>query len=86
MQERRKHIRTTFRAHVKLMHPVVGECEVEMRDMSDGGVFVLTPNRDDFPVGEVVQIQSLDIDDAPVLSARVMRHEAEGIGLKFIED
>jgi hypothetical protein len=86
MRERRKHIRTAFRAHVKLMHPVAGDCDVEMRDMSDGGVFVFTANRDDYPVGEVVRIQSLDIEDAPVLSARVMRHEADGIGLMFIED
>jgi hypothetical protein len=68
------------------MHPVAGDCDVEMRDMSDGGVFVFTANRDDYPVGEVVRIQSLDIEDAPVLSARVMRHEADGIGLMFIED
>lgn len=86
MRERRQHIRTAFRAHVKLMHPVAGNCEVEMRDMSDGGVFLFTANRDDYPVGEVVRIQSLDIEDAPVLSARVMRHEAEGIGLMFIEE
>lgn len=86
MRERRNHIRTAFRAHVKLMHPVAGDCEVEMRDLSDGGVFLFTANRDDYPVGEVVKIQSLDIEDAPVLSARVMRHEADGIGLMFIED
>ncbi len=86
MRERRQHIRTAFRAHVKLMHPVVGEHDVEMRDMSDGGVFLLTTNRDDFPIGEVVQIQALDIEEAPVLSARVVRHEPTGIGLMFIEE
>jgi hypothetical protein len=86
MGERRKHIRTAFRACVKLMHPVAGEQDVEMRDMSDGGVFVLTTNRDAFPIGEVVQIQALDIEDAPVLSARVVRHEPGGIGLMFIEE
>jgi hypothetical protein len=68
------------------MHPVVGEYDVEMRDMSDGGVFLLTTNRDDFPIGEVVQIQALDIEDAPVLSARVVRHEPTGIGLMFTEE
>jgi len=68
------------------MHPAVGEFDVEMRDMSDGGLFLLTTRHDDFPIGEVVQIQALDIEDAPVLTARVMRHEATGIGLMFTED
>jgi hypothetical protein len=86
MRERRQHIRTAFRAHVKLMHPGVGEFDVEMRDMSDGGLFLLTTRHDDFPIGEVVRIQALDIEDAPVLTARVMRHEATGIGLMFTED
>jgi hypothetical protein len=86
MGERRKHIRIAFRAHVKLVHPVVGEHDVEMRDMSDGGVFLLTTNHDDFPIGEVVRIQALDIEDAPILTARVVRHESTGIGLMFIEE
>jgi PilZ domain len=86
MNEKRKHIRTAFRAHIRLMHPVVGEQDVEMRDMSDGGVFLLTENRADFPVGEVLQIQARDIEDAPVLTARVVRHESAGIGLMFIEE
>ena len=86
MRERRQHIRTAFRAHVKLMHPGVGEFDVEMRDMSDGGLFLLTTRHDDFPIGELVRIQALDLEDAPVLTARVMRHEATGIGLMFTED
>jgi c-di-GMP-binding flagellar brake protein YcgR len=86
MHERRRHVRIAFGAHIKLMHPVVGELDVEMRDMSDGGVFLLTANRDDFPIGELVQIQALDIEDAPILSARVVRHEPTGIGLMFIEE
>jgi hypothetical protein len=86
MNEKRRHIRTAFRAHVKLMHPGIGEYDVEMRDMSDGGVFLLTENRDRFPIGELLQIQALDIEDAPVLTARVVRHEPTGIGLMFVEE
>ena len=86
MQERRQYVRTAFRAHVKLMHPDGGEYEVEMRDMSDGGVFLKIDNLDDFPIGQTVRIQSLDIEDAPVLSARVVRHESEGIGLMFNDE
>jgi hypothetical protein len=68
------------------MLPSVGEYDVELRDLSDGGLFLFTANHDRFPIGEVVQIQSLDIEDAPVLAARVMRHEPDGIGLMFLEE
>ena len=85
-QEKRKHVRTAFSARVKLMHPAVGELEVTMRDMSDGGVFLLTGDRSDLPMGERVQIQALDIAEAPVLDAEIVRCEPTGIGLKFSED
>lgn len=68
------------------MLPSVGEYDVELRDLSDGGLFLFTTNHGRFPIGEIVQIQSLDIEDAPVLSARVMRHEPDGIGLMFLEE
>lgn len=82
-QEKRQHIRTAFPARVRLIHPAAGELEVTMRDMSDGGVFLLTGDRDDLQVGERVQIQALDIEDAPLLDAQIVRCEATGIGLMF---
>jgi len=83
--ERRKYIRTAFDARVRLIHASVGELEVHMRDMSDGGVFLFTADRVALAVGERVNVQALDIDDAPLLEAEVVRCEAEGIGLMFVE-
>lgn len=85
MNEKRKHIRTAFRAEVKLIHPSVGELQVCIRDLSDGGLFLLTGERVELDVGDTVQVQAVDIDDAPVLSARVVRREASGVGLMFID-
>lgn len=85
MQEKRKHVRTAFTANVRLMHASVGTLEVEMRDLSDGGVFLFTGDRVDLPVGEKVEIQALDVEDAPVLSAQIVRKEMAGIGLMFIQ-
>jgi len=84
MQEKRKHVRTAFSANVRLMHASVGTLDVEMRDLSDGGVFLFTGDRVDLPVGEKVEIQALDVEDAPVLSAQIVRKELAGIGLMFI--
>ena len=86
MQEKRKHLRTAFSANVRLMHANIGTLDVEMRDMSDGGVFLSTGDRVDLPVGERVEIQALDIEDAPLLSAQIVRSDSEGIALIFIED
>jgi hypothetical protein len=67
------------------MHPAVGELQVGMRDMSDGGVFLFTGDRNDLAIGDTVEIQALDIEDAPVLKARIVRREPDGIGLMFLD-
>jgi len=85
MQEKRQHIRTAFSANIRLMHPAVGELQVGMRDMSDGGVFLFTGDRNDLAIGDTVEIQALDIEDAPVLKARIVRREPDGIGLMFLD-
>lgn len=86
MNEKRKHIRTAFSANVKFMHASVGELDLKMRDMSDGGVFLFSTGLADLPLGEVVQIQALDIEEAPLLNAIIVRRETNGIGLQFVEE
>ena len=83
MNEKRQHVRTEFSGNIKLMHPKFGELLVEMRDLSDGGVFVFVSQDLGLAVGDRVQLQSVDIDDAPVLSADLVRVEPRGVALKF---
>ena len=64
MSEKRQHIRTAFSANVKLIHASVGELDLKMRDMSDGGVFLFSADLADLPLGEIVQIQAQGIEDA----------------------
>jgi hypothetical protein len=40
----------------------------------------------DLAEGDEVQIQAEDIEDAPVLRGRVVRLEADGVGLMFCDD
>ena len=86
MVEKRKHVRTEFSGRVKVMHPQLGAVEVELRDISNGGVFLFTGGQFDLPVGEVVRVQAQDLEDAPVLSAQIVRVEEKGIALMFEED
>jgi hypothetical protein len=85
MSEKRQHIRTAFSAQVKIIHPQVGELIVEMRDISNGGVYLLTGELANLEVGQELQLQAQDIEDAPVLTARVVRVEPKGIALMFCE-
>ena len=85
MSEKRKHIRTEFSGNVKLIHDSFGELTVEMRDLSDGGIFLYVQEDVTLPVGATVQVQSLDIDEAPILSAEIVRREARGIALMFLD-
>lgn len=82
MQEKRRHTRTAFSSHVRFIHASTGELDLEMRDMSDGGVFLFSTDID-LPVGETVQIQALDIDDAPLLNAVIVRCDTVGIALQL---
>ena len=84
MHEKRQFIRTEFNGNVKLMHERFGELEVEMRDLSDGGIFLFVAQDLGVAIGENVMLQSLDIEEAPVLTAEVVRIEANGIALKFV--
>ena len=68
------------------MHASTGELTLTMRDMSDGGVFLFSGDSIDLQPGETVQIQALDIEDAPLLKAVIVRRESAGIGLQFVEE
>ena len=86
MAEKRKHVRTEFSGRVKVMHPQLGSVDVELRDISNGGVFLFTQGQLGLSVGEVVRVQAQDLEDAPVLSAQIVRVEEKGIALMFEED
>ena len=86
MKEEREHPRIPLSVPVKVQHPEFGEKVFKMRDLSDGGVFLLTGN--DLPLDKgarvKIQVQGM-LEDAPVLDAEVVRKEAEGTALKFVE-
>ena len=85
MVEKRQHLRTAFNGRVMVTHPEFGSLEACMRDISNGGVFLFTGDQVDLPLGSELTIQALDIEDAPVLTAEIVRKEAAGIALMFKE-
>lgn len=86
MKEDREHPRIPLSVPVKVIHSEFGERVFKMRDMSEGGVFLLTGNDLPLPIGAIVKIQVQGmIEDAPVLEAEIIRIEQEGTALKFCE-
>ena len=77
--------RTPIKVQVKVYHPSIGNIVVQTRDISDGGIFLLTENIEVPAIGTIVegQVQGMDIE-GPILKLEIVRMEPAGIGLKFI--
>ncbi len=87
MSDQRKYLRTNMSARILVRHEEIGEKVFNMRDLSDGGIYVVVDN-DPFPeVGSCVevQVQGLPIP-APVRVMRVVREGEDGYGLEFVEE
>ncbi len=86
MPEQRRYSRTNMSVRIMVRHSEIGEHVFTMRDLSDGGIFVLVDN-EPFPgVGSEVevQVQGLPVP-APVRRMRVVRSASDGYGLAFID-
>lgn len=86
MTEHRQSVRTKLRSRIRIIHDSIGEIETVTRDISDTGVFLLMDTIPLPNIGTVVkgQVMGLPGGDAPVLDMEVVRYDAEGIGLRFV--
>lgn len=77
--------RTPMKVQVRVSHPSIGVIIVPTRDISDGGIFLLTEDIDVPPIGTIVegQVQGMEIE-GPILKLEIVRMEPSGIGLKFV--
>ncbi|WP_198266444.1 PilZ domain-containing protein [sulfur-oxidizing endosymbiont of Gigantopelta aegis] len=84
-ENQRKSVRTHLMSSVKLTHPDVGTVEVKTKDISDGGIYLLSKTTNLPPVGSQVKVQLIDTPfEAPILDMIIVRLGDNGIGLKFI--
>ena len=82
----RRYERTKMRARIKLMHSSLGEVLVYCADLSDGGLFLLQGDKALPETGETVQLQVQDVPvEAPILTAKIVRRNNEGVGVMFLE-
>ena len=86
MSDNRKHERLPLSAKVKITHPTIGSVMVWTKDLSDGGVFLITKDVKLPPVGSVVegQVQG-SMENAPIIKMKIVRVDRDGVGLKFCD-
>ncbi|VXB45977.1 PilZ domain-containing protein [Pseudomonas sp. 8BK] len=87
MSNSRKNVRTPLKVRLRIDHPLHGELLVTTRDISECGVYVLIDQAQNvLAMGEQVQgqVQGLPME-APILMLEVVRVEALGVGLRFVQ-
>ncbi|WP_026244669.1 PilZ domain-containing protein [Dasania marina] len=85
--DKRRDLRTKFRAEVKVTHPEVGEVATHTSDISESGAFILSEGNPMPAIGEIVnvQVQGMGDGDAPVVKMRIARCDKDGIGLEYVD-
>ena len=85
-REKRKHERTPLRTSIRIMHETFGEKLVQTRDISHGGVFLLTSDLELPPIGTIIQGQVQDeYGERPLVRMQIVRTEPDGVGLMFVD-
>lgn len=87
MSEKRRRERTAFPSEVTLTDPDFGALTAYTRDVSDSGVYLFVDHAHGLQVGARVSLQVRDMSgQAPVVSARVVRVDDDGVALMFEHD
>lgn len=84
--EHRRHPRLEHSAQIKVTIPNIAEYFfAEMRDFSEGGLFLLWSEDLGLEIDSVLEVQTTEFDEAPIQKAKVIRIESGvGIALQFI--
>lgn len=75
--------RIAHRANIRVMTVPKTETVLEMRDFSETGMYLFC-DEDFVNVGDKVEVQTLEIEDAPVILSQVVRVEDTGFAVQFI--
>jgi c-di-GMP-binding flagellar brake protein YcgR len=87
-ENHRRHPRQEIKVNVELSFLEQDSQIVKTRDISEGGMFLMTDNASHYPMGEMVHVHFLDPlkDDADTYKdAMIVRQAADGIAISYIE-
>lgn len=85
--DQRRSSRVNILCRMKIFHPSFGEKHVNVRDVSDEGVYLLLDVTTLPSMGSVMQgqVQGL-LEHAPMLSLKIVRYDEDGVGLLLVDD
>lgn len=85
MKDRRRFARMRFSSRLEVLHPRLGALVFRTGDASDGGLYLLNGPLD-FALGDELSVRVLDVGAAaPNVRVRVVRRDAAGFGLEFVD-
>jgi len=77
--------RINHKAKIKVMTQPEQLYILELRNFSETGLYINSDELDIVAVGDEIEVQTLEIEDAPVLLSKVVRVEAgNGFAVTFI--
>jgi hypothetical protein len=88
-REQRRHPRINLQIEVELITPDLGSLTLQSGNLSNSGLFLCVEQSIPLQVGSEVCVrlkQALGDGEPPLVKARVVRVEEQGIGLQFDED
>lgn len=88
-RDQRRHPRINIQIEVELIAPEVGALTLQSGNLSDSGLYLCADQSMPLQIGSEVCVrlkQALGDGEAPLVKARVVRIEDQGIGLHFHED
>jgi len=88
-REQRRHPRINLQIEVELITPDLGSLTLQSSNLSNSGLFLCVEQSIPLQVGSEVCVrlkQALGDGESPLVKARVVRIEEQGIGLQFDED
>lgn len=84
-ENRRQFPRLPIKVQVRIEHPDFGERTVWTRNISDGGLFVVTEPKEVPNIGSVVTGQVVGVEEeTPIVRMRIIRIGIDGVALEFI--
>ncbi|MCV6614100.1 MAG: PilZ domain-containing protein [Cellvibrionaceae bacterium] len=84
-REQRRSTRVSILCRMKISHPSFGEREVNTRDISDEGLFLLLDTGILPAEGSILQgqVQGL-LENTPLLDLKLVRQDEQGAGFTFV--
>ena len=79
----RRHDRVKHRANIRVLTQPEEIIVLEMRDFSDSGLYVICDDTTIVGLGNNVEVQTLEIEDAPILPSTVVRIDKTGFAVEF---